>query len=402
MPPARTSRPPFGAGSSSSSTHGRAFHSSISRNLSFKHPCPPSASAPRFSQGPAHGLAPSRPQSIRTSPWYTSAFSRGKHHGGRTTRTGGPITADLLQQIITEPRRIRATTAATAESSATATTRLRKTLRQLWAPSTLLGRSRIWARFLLWCRREGRRPDPDSACLFVMATAAAPTGQATYAKQLAGIFTALGIPHPGIQTLVRALKATASAIPRRQATPADKTLLLAWARRQHRAVELAVTLAWKCAARWGETSRLTPQNFLLISPRRIVVDWAAIPKGRRCDPDVPGRYTVIEGDLTSRLCHLLRRPWNNATLCPIGAGALTRLLRREPRMGGYSAHSIKRGAVTALTRQAAAGNISSDLISTLAKHQLRNPVVSPTTMAYAADRIALAVTIGTQRATRLL
>ncbi|KAJ9439177.1 hypothetical protein DIPPA_28604 [Diplonema papillatum] len=76
--------------------------------------------------------------------------------------------------------------------------------------------------------------------------------------------------------------------------------------------------------------------------------------------------------------------------------------RKSPNMVGYTAHSIKRGAVTHLFRKADEGEqFPVVLISRLAKHKAPEQIAD-TTLRYGGDPVAMARLLATATVTSLL
>lgn len=264
----------------------------------------------------------------------------------------------------------RRTNAESSVTAAQALDRLRGVVANIWAPSSTSQRQRLWSRMLIWVRSNSLSIDADSAVLFVLATGTSPQAQLTYTNQLAGMFRHFGWDNQSLLSLASALRADGAAIPENQAAPIEKARLVAWARNQPAALRLAAFVAWKTASRWGEVRALSSKNFLHIADDEIIIDWGTLPKGRRGNPFALSRWTVIRGDLTREMASLLRSRGPFEQLTETDTEALAVMWSAVPRMEGYSAHSIKRGAVTQLFLRLAQGApITEDLIARLAKHK---------------------------------
>ena len=70
--------------------------------------------------------------------------------------------------------------------------------------------------------------------------------------------------------------------------------------------------------------------------------------------------------------------------------------------GDYTAHSVKRGAIDHLVREAMADRLDQSLIPLLAKHQSPLTQFPATTLRYVGDKVALALMLGSHKATILL
>ncbi|KAJ9435697.1 hypothetical protein DIPPA_21932 [Diplonema papillatum] len=165
---------------------------------------------------------------------------------------------------------------------------------------------------------------------------------------------------------------------------------------------MCALLAWKTASRWAEVAALSSTQFLSVTPEEIVVDWKQTPKGRRRDPFKPSRFVVVVGPLTAELAEMYRARAPFAELCSLTTTGLDAMWARSPEMRKYSAHSIKRGAVTRLFDCIALGvPIPLYLVNRLAKHEEPGGpgAISKTTIRYGADPLSLARVLGTAKAT---
>lgn len=238
--------------------------------------------------------------------------------------------------------------------------------------------------------------------MFVAATNTTVQAKYAYAKTLSGTMKQLGIPTQPLLTLASSLRASGAAIPLHQATPITRAELMLWARYQPIPVRLATMIAWKTASRWGEVVQLRPVNFILRSPEEVIIDWSTIPKARRANPYKPSKFAVIRGDMTPEIFSMLKDCRDGSTICTVSTSDLDHTWATDPKMAKYSAHSIKRGAITLLTELAAADRtIDPTHISLLAKHE-HVTVLATMTIRYGGNPIALARLLGTGNVTKLL
>ncbi|KAJ9470203.1 hypothetical protein DIPPA_03885 [Diplonema papillatum] len=168
---------------------------------------------------------------------------------------------------------------------------------------------------------------------------------------------------------------------------------------------MCALLAWKTASRWAEVADLSSAQFLSVAPEEIIVDWQQTPKGRRRDPFKPSRYAVIVGALTSELSEMYRKSAPFPKLCSLTTTGIDAMWARTPQMRKYSAHSIKRGAVTHLYDCIARGMpLPLYLVNRLAKHEEPGGpgAISKTTLRYGGNPLALARVLRTADATMLL
>ncbi len=316
-------------------------------------------------------------------------FAQHLHHLllGDTTRTiGGTRRATL--EALTPPE--------------TASERLGILARSLWASSTLSQRRHLFIRWHEWCQRYKMRMDDSSAALFVAATGVSPQAQLCYAKQLSAGLGHLGLPAKTLQSMAAALRATGAAIPIHQAAPLSRNQLRFWASCQPLHLRLALLLAWKTASRWADVQTLRRSQFLVVSPNEIVVDWGTTPKGRRGRPFHPSKLVVVQGPWTDEIAQAVEHLGNFAQLTTVTTATLDALWKMDPVMHAYSAHSIKRGALSHLFELAATGvDVPQVPLALLAKHAT-TAALSATTIRYGANPVAMARMLGTQQVTRLL
>ena len=283
-----------------------------------------------------------------------------------------------------------------------ATGRLQEVVRNMWAKKTSRERRYLWERFAAWTGRHRLPMNADAAVLFVLATSVSQQGQLTYAKALSGTFLHIGIANQSLLSFASALRAAGAAIPAGQAVHISRERLISWATVQRDDLRLCALLAWKSASRWGEVCSLDSEQFVLVTPTEVVVDWHTVPKGRRGDPFTPSKFVVVTGPLTSTIALLFDRLKPFRTLTTVTTEAIVERWRHTPGMEQYTGHSIKRGAVTYLLSLLAQGlPVDPALISVVAKHKVET-ALSPTTLRYAGDPVALARALGTQHVTKWL
>ena len=283
-----------------------------------------------------------------------------------------------------------------AEDSVTyieATERLQETLEKMWASKTTASRRNLWRRFRAWAREKEKPANASSAVLFVMATGVAVQGLLSYAKSLSAVMGGIGIENGPLLSLAAALRANGAAIPLEQATPMTSFDLVDWARGQELKTHLAMLVCWKTASRWGETAALSRDQFISVSPSEIIIDWFRTPKGRRANPYSPSRWTVIKGNHTEEIKILLDAMGEFKKLHPWDTSKLVKTFQQDGRMKRYTAHSIKRGAISHLLEVLASDQeqqgLTEGLISRLAKHAGVS-ALSDTTLRYGGNPIAMA------------
>ena len=218
-------------------------------------------------------------------------------------------------------------------------------------------------------------------------------GLLSYAKSLSAVMGRIGIENGPLLSLAAALRANGAAIPLEQATPMTSFDLVDWARGQDLKTHLAMLVCWKTASRWGETAALSRDQFISVSPSEIIIDWFRTPKGRRANPYSPSRWTVIKGNHTEEIKILLDAMGEFKKLHPWDTSKLVKTFQQDGRMKRYTAHSIKRGAISHLLEVLASDQeqqgLTEGLISRLAKHAGVS-ALSDTTLRYGGNPIAMA------------
>ncbi|KAJ9435567.1 hypothetical protein DIPPA_19823 [Diplonema papillatum] len=285
-----------------------------------------------------------------------------------------------------------------------ARTKMSAVVADMWARSTTQERRSLWRRLQAWTTERGLGMNADSACLFVAATGVRPQGQLAYTKALSASFGAMGFENHPLRVLAKALRGGGAAIPENQATPIERRKLVSWARQQQASVRLAVLVAWKTASRWAEAASLSSVQFLLVTQREVVVDWFQTPKGRTQDPFKASRFAVIQGPLTAEIAVLYAKCAPFAPLSTVTTSALDALWGQSAQMQGYTAHSIKRGAVKHLLPLLTSGKLSPHLIDRLTKHEEEGGpgTLSRTTLRYAGGDVDLARALETGKVTKHL
>jgi hypothetical protein len=296
---------------------------------------------------------------------------------------------------------------------------LRETVRHVWASSTTKQRASLWERYRAWLTREQLQVGPSTAALFANASALTVQGRLSNAKAMSGIFHHLEWPHQELISLQVALRKQGGGVPRNQALPLPREVMVEYTRREwltgDRRVAATTLLAWKTASRWDEAHRIPrhrrpPQGttvggagFISVSDEEIVVDWWTLPKGSAEDPFRPGRFAIIRGPLTSVLAKMLRQLGDFTELCPLNSGAIDARWARDPLMRPYTAHSIKRGVTTHLDQKFKAGEMTQ--VPPFAREHLEKHSAGPADPAnkmghlYGGDDVALAAKFATQHVT---
>ena len=108
---------------------------------------------------------------------------------------------------------------------------------------------------------------------------------------------------------------------------------------------------------------------------------------------------MIRGDLTAEIAGLVRRLQPFDRLCSVDTHALVQRWSRDPAMRSYTAHSIKRGALSHLFQAVAQGvDVPEHLLARVAKHKTHQGLPDMT-VRYGADPIAVARALKTGHVT---
>ena len=332
-------------------------------------------------------------------------------HTTATTSTPTPLLPPDSRTTLTNESLIQATS---TETPLEMVTRLQAAYPALLADNTWWGYLRIARRLdshwksMTSSPAQSKYPDQWNQQFladWVLSTGARIQGQLSYHKVISALIALRHKAASDILALARkSLLGQGATKPIHQAPAMPRTFLDSPILAQLR---LPVMLAWKCAARWDEIQRLKAASCQIIEesttptehwPLQILVDWDRNAKASRTQPFRASRYTLIEGNLTEEIAHLLRSLKNQeAPITTMTTTQLDRLLRNTP----YTAHSFKAGALDLVTATLEPSIENEARLSRLAKHRhALDPTV--TTLAYIRSPIGLARMLGTHLLTRLL
>jgi hypothetical protein len=148
---------------------------------------------------------------------------------------------------------------------------------------------------------------------------------------------------------------------------------------------------------------LTKASFLQLRPQQIIIRWGTT-KSTRMTPFAATLWTVVEDIDPQRLMPIVHHINQLATPeTPFTTLTSHQFDNVTRRLGvKWTAHSMKRGAVTLLVEAAAQGKVNPWIVSRLAKHKAGLTEFPESTLRYAANEPATALMLGTQFATRLL
>jgi hypothetical protein len=238
---------------------------------------------------------------------------------------------------------------------------------------------------------------------FVVAQDILPSSALTYAKSLSATARRFDQPVPLLRLVMSGLAARGAGIPTKQAPPISREELDSLIPRLPREYRVPTLLAWKAAARWADMLALTKASFLQLRPQEVIIRWGTT-KSTRLTPFAPTLWTVVEDPDPQRLMplihHVNQLPRPDSPFTTLTSHDFCRMASRLKVK--WTAHSMKRGAVTHLIEQAAEGRVDPWIVARLAKHKAGLMEFPETTLRYAANDPATARMLGTQDATRLL
>ena len=290
----------------------------------------------------------------------------------------------------------------TLRSLTPTTAQVVRTARGTWAPTTATARARLWDRFAEYHRSHPTSSLDLALAKFTVTQDVLPSTALTYAKQLHATVGRFGMTAPILRLVMSGLLARGAGTPTHQAPAITRTELDGLLRQLPERFATPCLLAWKCAARWADLLPLQRQHFLQAEPSRIIIRWGTT-KSTRLTPYAPTLWTVVDDESPTRLMPIIARV---AALGPgepfttVTTAELDRELYRHRVK--WTAHSLKRGAVTTLIEAAAEGLVDPWVVARLAKHKSALHEFPETTLRYAANDPATALMLGTQQATKLL
>ncbi|KAK7201559.1 hypothetical protein NESM_000220200 [Novymonas esmeraldas] len=272
----------------------------------------------------------------------------------------------------------------------------------LWSSNTWSQMRSLWTRFSLFRDLYDMPLDQHAAALFVHSLSVSVQTKHTYARNLINIFRKLQISHAELTLMDTVLRARGALIPMQQARAMTRVDLLGICQVIGLPVSSWLILAWKTASRWDEIARLQADSFLSVTETEIVVYFGTETKTSRTKPFRPDLYCVIRGDGTPTLARTIaqkiRSTQKGEPLFPMSTARLRELLTPH----GYSAHSVKRGAIMHLLSVLPEASPLLQLIPLIAKHAPQYPVLGSMTARYIEDQVMIARHLGTGQLTSLL
>ena len=283
-------------------------------------------------------------------------------------------------------------------------------MRQVWVSDTWTRKSNLLRDFLTFAAANPRRDLGFQICKFIQGLPdLRPVTRRSYASSLGALASQFGMEVKAVSLYTRGLSAGGACLPERQAHPATRQDVLRLIRSfPDVAMKCALFLAWKTAARWGDMLGLTRASFLVLRPDEIIIAWG-VTKTRRFGEAKSSMYTVVhEAASMEWMVRVINSlPDSTSSLVTMTTSALDQrmaVLFVNPKL---SAHSIKRGAITALYTALNQGRIpvprseGRSMISRLAKHALSNEDIAPATLSYG-EAIVTARAIQSELLTRCL
>ena len=288
-----------------------------------------------------------------------------------------------------------------------------RVVKEMWAGSTWESRVNLWRRFLDFCKANRLDPEVEMdycSMLFVESTRAntEPSTRLRYSKDLAAIATRLGLASPISRMYQAGLRGMGAQIPQRQAPAVtiEQVRVLAPLALQERMgarLQALLFVMWKSASRYDEVSRLMGRQLLQTTDTRIVIYWGDRTKSTRQTPFRPDSWVVIDHPtgIPPPILRTLRALEQDEELHPHTTEHFDKWLHRALPNSGITAHSFKAGAVSCLIDAVSREELDLAIIPILAKHKV-DFTLPTATLRYQRDQVALALVIGTQRATTLL
>lgn len=260
----------------------------------------------------------------------------------------------------------------------------------------------LWSRLMQFATANNLPVSEPTALLFLHSMEVSVQTKHTYVRNLINIFRKTGQNHTQLTMYDTALRASGALIPMHQAVPLTREDLLTVIENVSPMVRMSLLLAWKTASRWDEIARLTAKSILSQNPTEIILYFGQETKTSRTTLFRPDLFAVITGQDTQELHQFLleRRDLipKDKPLIPIRTEEITELLLPY----GFSAHSLKRGAILALYKSIPVGDPRIPLIPLLAKHAPHFHALPTITCRYVDEHTVVARHLGTGLLTCLL
>ena len=292
-----------------------------------------------------------------------------------------------------------------------------RTISFLWAASVWNERTRLWQRMQEFAKERNisHLPLGMQAVAYVSSKTNCETStRMKYCSNLRSLLHRMGVETPLLDLYANALPTSGSLLPVQQATPCPKDLAYtlmehALSTLQSKPMAAAIYIVWKTASRWSDILGLTGASLVECNNNftELILQWG-VTKTNRAQDFRATSWTVIEElhrpDLLRNAAEVLRSLKPSEPLIDCSTEKFRRLLRLHPTANdlNLSAHSFKRGAADVLFLAAAEGRLEPRLAVLLLKHKDKLHEFPSATLRYVNSKRNLALTLGSQHATRLL
>jgi integrase len=180
------------------------------------------------------------------------------------------------------------------------------TMEHMWAASTWKARRSLWARLLQFSTQHCLDiQDGMTAPMFLEHLNISIQSKLTYGKTLMSLYPHMGYDTTSLNMYLTGLRGQGATVPIRQATPITKDDLTLIIESLPPRLATAIRIAWKCAARWDEVSRLTRDQFVQVSATKIIIYWGTKTKTTRMAPFRPDMLTTIVGPWTREIAAVI-------------------------------------------------------------------------------------------------
>lgn len=167
-------------------------------------------------------------------------------------------------------------------------------------------------------------------------------------------------------------------------------------------LQLVFFIAWKTASRWGDVMSLTPSDIAQINENEAAVMFPAT-KATWMRPFRPDLLVhIVHREDITRLMAQVRHLHPHRPIVKTTTQQITAIMRKVLGKATISSRSIKRGAADILMSAAAEGLLPVEVAGRLLKHVRTPQLLSDTSVRYTTNKTALAVALGSGRATRIL
>jgi hypothetical protein len=274
--------------------------------------------------------------------------------------------------------------------------------RSAWAQSTWETRTQLWRRLTQFRLVNGTHNIDLDIIRFCEDQPVRIQSRHQYAKSLATVAMHLSIPTPLAKWYQTGLTKLGSLIAQDPAVPATVEQIEFIKQFFPPATAAVLLLCWKAAARFDDVQRLTRDDFLLVTPTRIIIQWRKTKSNQTGVLQSHSLTVVDDPKGMPIILHRIMRLKNQTQFSPLDGGKVRDMLKKFPATKELTLHSFKRGAADVLIREVNAGHLDVELVPRLLKHKHPLQEIPDVTLRCISDRIALALALRTHQATRLL